>query len=285
MANDSSELVLRNCKIGQDVDGNICLNDLWELAGKPENLRPTSWRRQKRTKSIEKALRERIMSEKHSSKNKVDKSTYYVSGRGVKAKTFAHPVMALEYAENISPELGIEIRDIFLRFKSNDLSLAEEIINNLADQYGFDEKRIDLRNLVKQHNRESAGTAKSAGVTDFPGYNGAGVSGLYGGMTASDVLAHKGLPQDVNRLDYAGHEELAANYFKATQAVAKLKRENIEGQDAANKAHEEVGKAVRKTIKEIGGTMPEDEPALDNIREAKKRIKSNRDLLDSQKNV
>ncbi len=281
----NSELIFRNNRIRQDEYGNICLNDLWELTGKPKNNRPRDWYPSKRAKALDKALNKRIAENSRNSREKPEKSTYYVQGKGRASITFAHAVLALDYADYLDASLAVEIREVFLRYRSNDLTLAIEIIENLSDQVEYDEKRIDLRNLVRQHNKESAGTAKHAGVTDFPGYNGAGVSGLYGGMTAGDVLAHKGLPQDANRLDHAGHEELAANYFKATQAVAKLRREKIKGQDAANRAHEEVGKAVRKTIKEIGGTMPEDEPALDNIRDAKKRIKSNRDLLDSQKNV
>ena len=120
----------------------------------------------------------------------------------------------------------------------------------------------------------SAGAAKDAGVTNFEAYNGAGLKGLYGGMTKAEVLAHKGLPADAHHLDHAGHEELASNYFKATQAEAKLKRDGIKGQTAANMAHMQVGEAVRNTIEGLGGTMPEDEPALDHIKEAEKRLKS-----------
>lgn len=93
-------------------------------------------------------------------------------------------------------------------------------------------------------------------------------------MTKAQFLRHKGLPKEAHHLDHAGHEELAANYFKATQAAAKLKREGIQGPSAANEAHREVGIAVRQTIKDLGGTMPEDEPALEHIKNAEKRIKA-----------
>ena len=53
-------------------------------------------------------------------------------------------------------------------------------------------------------------------------------------------------------------EELGANIFRATQTEAKLKRERIIGDTEAGKAHYEVGKEVRNTIKRLGGTMPED---------------------------
>lgn len=54
--------------------------------------------------------------------------------------------------------------------------------------------------------------------------------------------------------------ELAANISRATQTEEKLKRDNIKGKDEANKTHYEVGSKVRQTIKDLGGTMPEDLP-------------------------
>ena len=47
--------------------------------------------------------------------------------------------------------------------------------------------------------------------------------------------------------------KLAINVFRATQAEEKLKRENIQSKAKANKAHNEVSKKVRQTIKELGG--------------------------------
>jgi DNA-damage-inducible protein D len=57
-----------------------------------------------------------------------------------------------------------------------------------------------------------------------------------------------------------GSTELAANLFRATQTEEKLRRENIQGKDKANRTHFQVGAKVRQTIKELGGTMPEDLP-------------------------
>ena len=63
-----------------------------------------------------------------------------------------------------------------------------------------------------------------------------------------------------------GSTELAANLFRATQAEEKLRREKITGKVKANKAHQEVGAKVRQTIKELGGTMPEDLPTVESIK-------------------
>src|SRR5262249_1726050 len=81
--------------------------------------------------------------------------------------------------------------------------------------------------------------------------------------TAAMIAKRKGLKKGQEILDYMGPEELAANLFRATQTDAKLRRSSQEGpigQAAANKVHHEVGQAVRKTIDDLGGTMPEELP-------------------------
>lgn len=81
-----------------------------------------------------------------------------------------------------------------------------------------------------------------------------------------------------------GSEELAANLFRATQTDAKLRRENVQGKDAANETHYQVGAKVRKTIEELGGTMPEDLPTPDKSiqqlrKEEKERLDSDDQLI------
>lgn len=87
-----------------------------------------------------------------------------------------------------------------------------------------------------------------------------GYQGLYGGLGAKEIHARKGLKKGQRILDHMGSTELAANLFRATQTDEKLRRENIQGKQAAYDTHYEVGKKVRQTIKELGGTMPEDLP-------------------------
>ncbi len=268
-----NQLVFGDHKIATDGD-NVCLNDMWALASKPDNKRARDWYRGKRAQSLEVALQDRIVEIFHKPRKDVAGTTYYTLGRGGGARTFAHPVLALDYAEYLSPDLAVEIRETFLRYKAGDVGLALEIMDGLAEQADYDEQRVAMRRLLAEHNTMSAGAAKAAGVKDFAAYNGSGLRGLYGGMSKAQVTRHKGLAATDNHLDHAGHEELAANYFKATQVVAKLKRDTVIGQDAANAVHEEVAIGVRKTIADLGGVMPEDEPALDNISEAKKRLKA-----------
>lgn len=147
-----------------------------------------------------------------------------------------------------------------------------------------DEKRIFLRNEMKTHNQLLASAAKNAGVItplDYAIFQDHGYKGLYGGLGAKDIHKKKQLKKSQNILDHMGSTELAANLFRATQTEEKLKRENISSKQQANKIHNEVGKKVRQTIKELGGTMPEDMPSVESIK--KIESKKNKQLKNSSK--
>ena len=138
----------------------------------------------------------------------------------------------------------------------------QELIENY-DSMTDDQKRLAIRREMAEHNKLLVAAAKDAGVEtslDYATFQNFGYMGLYGGLTAKDIHAHKGLKKNEKILDHMGYEELAANLFRATQAEAKLKRDNIQGKTAANQTHFDVGAKVRQTIKELGGTMPEDLP-------------------------
>ena len=132
-----------------------------------------------------------------------------------------------------------------------------------------DEKRLFLRNEMKKHNLQLADAAKDAGViepVDYAIFQNHGYKGLYGGLDAKGIHKKKGLTKSQQILDHMGSTELAANLFRATQTEEKLRKDNIKGKDKANRTHFEIGKKVRKTIEEIGGTMPEDLPAAGSIK-------------------
>ncbi len=136
-----------------------------------------------------------------------------------------------------------------------------------------DNKRVFLREEIKKHNTSLSQTASSAGVENYAIFQNEGYKGLYGGLIMQDIHKRKNLKKSQRILDHMGSEELAANLFKATQTDAKIKRDNIKGQDNANRAHFIVGNKVRNTIKKIGGTMPEDLQSTDSIIKAKTRLK------------
>jgi DNA-damage-inducible protein D len=126
-----------------------------------------------------------------------------------------------------------------------------------------DEKRLFLRNELKEHNKQLVEAAQRAGVEttlDFAIFQNHGYKGLYGGLDAKGIHGRKGLKKSQQILDHMGSTELAANLFRATQTEEKLKRDQVQGKSKAYKTHYEVGQKVRQTIQELGGTMPEDLP-------------------------
>lgn len=141
----------------------------------------------------------------------------------------------------------------------------QELMENY-NELSENQKRLSIRSELITHNKSLAEAAKIAGVEegrDYAIFQNYGYKGLYGGLGAKDIQQRKGLKPSQKILDYMGNTELAANLFRATQTDEKLRREKITGKENANKTHYEVGKTVRKTIQELGGTMPEDLPIPD----------------------
>lgn len=140
-----------------------------------------------------------------------------------------------------------------------------------------DEKRVLLRDEMKGHNKSLASAAKAAGVVqplDYAIFQNEGYKGLYGGLDKNGIQRRKKLDAKADILDHMPSGELAANLFRATQTEEKLRRDKINGKAAANRTHLEVGKKVRQTIKEIGGTMPEAYEPVESIKDARKRLKA-----------
>jgi DNA-damage-inducible protein D len=146
----------------------------------------------------------------------------------------------------------------------------------MAELSGEEERRLLLRREMKLHNVKLAGVARSAGVVtslDYAIFQNHGYQGLYGGLSAQDIRDRKRLSKGKDILDHMGSTELAANLFRATQTEEKLRRDKVKGKEQAGRTHHEVGAKVRQTIRELGGTMPENLPAAESIKtvEPKKR--------------
>lgn len=139
----------------------------------------------------------------------------------------------------------------------------QQELNENYEQMTEDEKRLGIRKEITKHNKSLAEAAKMAGIEsklDYAKFQNRGYQGLYGGLGAKEIHEKKGLKKSQKILDYMGSTELAANLFRATQTDEKIRKENIVGKEKANQTHFEVGKKIRETIKELGGTMPEDLP-------------------------
>lgn len=139
----------------------------------------------------------------------------------------------------------------------------------LEDESIEEERRVMLREEMRRHNVQLADAAKDGGVIepiDYAIFQNHGYMGLYGGLKQEDIHRRKGLKKSQKILDHMGSTELAANLFRATQTEEKLRRDEVKEKDAANRTHRVVGAKVRQTIQELGGTMPEELPAAENIK-------------------
>ena len=162
--------------------------------------------------------------------------------------------------QNANPKYEtVALGQTYFAIQTRKVELTEEEYGSLTE----DEKRIYQRNQARKGNYNLNKTAVNSGVKDLARFHNAGYKGLYNGETANDIAKRKKLRYREDILDNMGSEELADNIFRIAQTDAKLKRDNVNNEYTANSVHFEVGKKVRNTIKELGGTMPENLPTPD----------------------
>ena len=152
----------------------------------------------------------------------------------------------------------VAVGQTYFAVKTRQQELIEEY-----DQLSEEQKRLAIREEMAAHNKSLAEAAQMAGINDpydYAVFQNRGYKGLYGGLGMREIHARKGLKKSQKILDHMGSTELAANLFRATQTDEKLRKERIRGKEKAGEVHEAVGKKVRQTIKDLGGTMPEDLP-------------------------
>lgn len=142
-----------------------------------------------------------------------------------------------------------------------------------------DEKRLELREKVKESFKAVSGAAKHAGVTNAkqPVFHDARYKGLYG-MSARDMKSSKGLKPKDNPFDHMGALELSANDFQMNLAAETIDKEEIRGEGRAIRKNEEVARKVRQTMIDSGSRPPEELPLAEPIGNVKKRLKSRKNL-------
>ena len=177
-------------------------------------------------------------------------------------------------AQNANPRLkAVALAQTYFAVKTRQQEVTEEQYKQLSE----DERRLYNRNLTKEKNTALFDVAQKSGVENFGKFNNAGYLGLYN-ETAGQIKQRKGLKKGQDILDYMGSEELGANIFRITQTEAKLNKSNINDEKLACATHNYVGKAVRRAIEQVGGTVPENLPTPDKSikeleKEKKKRLK------------
>ena len=159
--------------------------------------------------------------------------------------------------QNANPKYrSVALGQTYFAVQTRRMEIVEEEYSKLTEN----EKRLYRRKQTREGNYSLNQTARKVGVKNFDKFHNAGYRGLYNGETADDIAKRKGLRYREDILDNMGSDELIANLFRISQTNQKLVNDNITGESNANKTHYKVGRKIRKTIKELGGTMPEDLP-------------------------
>lgn len=125
-------------------------------------------------------------------------------------------------------------------------------------QNNNDMERMLYRDEVTEGHKALNAAAHQAGVEDYAKFTNAGYLGMYN-MINVQLASRRGL--DKSKLfETMGRTELAANLFRITQTEERIKSQNIQGQQALEKTHFDVGREVRKIVQSNTGRMPENLP-------------------------
>ncbi len=142
----------------------------------------------------------------------------------------------------------IAIAQTYFAVQTRKQEISEKEYSMLTEE----EKRFYQRDLTRRGNYSLNQAAKKAGVKNFDKFHNYGYKGLYNGETADDIAKRKGLRYREDILDNMGSDELIANLFRISQTEQKLKKDNIQSEREADITHYNIGKIVRKAIKEAG---------------------------------
>lgn len=222
-------LTIRGRPITEDAEGNLCLDDLWSAAGEVKS-RPKLWRITEGAKALLGALAKKVGISNLSSEGLI----YARRGRG-NGGTFAHPILAAAYAGYLSPDLEVEVRDVWLRYRAGDATLADEILQRASAEANH---WAGVRALARSNRVKYTDVLKAHGVADR-GYmecTEATYECLLGGPSWK-LRAERNLPKKANLRDHLKADELsfvmAAESLSAERIADEGRRGNKECKEAS----------------------------------------------------
>lgn len=236
--------VLRGRSIRVDENGLVCLSDIWSAAGFSVNQKPAQWWRLPSTPKLAIALLEK-MGKSHRSGNFSIKSVYYTkTGRGGAA--FAHPVLAVSYAEYLSAKLSLEVKEVFLRYKAADPTLADEILaratpeaNEWAGKRALGRVvRRRFTDVLKAHGVKNAGFGQCTNVQYIALFD----------RNAQTLKMERGVTASGSLRDSMETRELVTVAFAEQLASSRIEEEVCQGNKECAEASSKSAKFVREAI-------------------------------------
>jgi len=238
-------LAIRGRPIRFDENGLACLNDIWKAAGFTKNQRPDDWARLPTTLArMEKVLA--LTTGKSRNYVKADILRVLKTRVGKDSGTWADVRLALDYAEYLNPALAIEVKEVFLRYKAADATLADDVLQRASAE---ENRWAGIRALSRSNRKSYTLTLKQHGVV-AKGYmdcTEAVYQALLGGKSY-ELRARRGLPPKTNLRDHMNVEELS--YVMAAEALSaeRITEEDRQGNSQCIEASSIGSAAIRNAI-------------------------------------
>ena len=247
MTDDTANaLVIRGRNVRFDENGLACLNDIWKAAGYSENKRPHDWQRLPGSNAkIERVLE--LITGKSRNYTKDDMHLVYRTRRGANGGTYADVRLALDYAEYLNPKLAIEVKEVFLRYKAGDATLADEVLQGASAE---DNVWVAQRAIGRAARIHFTAELKVRGVTE-PKHYAMCTNATYLSLwdkTAKEIKAAKGIPANVNPRDRMDAKELAFLAASEALSVERMEDEDSQGFTECHNATKKAASAIRSAI-------------------------------------
>ncbi len=219
-----NDLKIRGRAIRSDENGLICLTDIWDAAGFKVNQKPNDWWRNPGAQSLAIALIDQIAGKSRNKAKITIKSIFYSkSGKG--GGTYAHPILACAYAGYLSPKLEVEVREIWLRYKAGDATLADEVLERAGPAAN---EWAGVRALTRSTRNKHVAVLADHGVSkpiDFAIITNETYIALFD-QPAKGLRATRGLKKNDNLRDKMSLPELT--YIMAAESLANERIEETE---------------------------------------------------------
>ncbi|MDR7124072.1 KilA-N domain-containing protein [Pseudotabrizicola sp. 4114] len=245
MTENTTAMVIRGRKIATDINGLVSLTDIHSASGFSKNRTPGDWLGlQTTTQRILRVLK--LNTGKSGNWTKTDYRTATYAKRGAGGGTFADPRLALDYAEYLNPALAIEVKEVFLRYKSADPTLADEVLQRATDEQNEwaatralgRVKRNEFTEALKQHNVSGFGYGNCTNAV---------YKEVLGG-TSKAVLKARDLPEKTNLRDKMSKDELVYVMMAETLARQRIEDEKPTGNTPCERATQRSASFVRQAI-------------------------------------
>ena len=211
------ELVYKDKSIRQDGDF-ICLTDLWNASGKPSKKRdPRNWKSEAGQEFIDSVAK----------KLNACSTDIYKTTRGRYGASWGHWQIALAYAKYLSPELHMHVNEIYMRYQTGDVALADEVVDKMTPEQ---QELHAARTLGKVARNFLTKTLEEHEVKGY-GYvhctNGT-YKGLFG-KNAKKLREERNLPAKKNVRDHMDIEELLSVGLSEVLAKKEIETDDING--------------------------------------------------------